>query len=74
MSKLEGTCIHFPDDPNAVCSICKPKPVVDAWEAVPVVARYPGECLTCHASIQIGDVIVQGRDGGWSHEDCRARG
>ena len=72
---VEGGCIHFPDDPNAVCTICKKtdRPVVDAWEAVPVQAKYHGECVECTKTIYPGDAIVQSYDG-WAHANCRARG
>lgn len=66
-------CVHFPDDPNAVCTICKPKPVVDAWDAVPCEAKYYGLCVVCEQTVYPGDVIIS-NTAGWAHEDCRASG
>lgn len=73
-------CIHFPDDPNANCSLCKPKPKVDPWEteAWPefksiFTAIYHGTCCKCDQHIYPGDSIV--REGNeYRHQDCRAHG
>lgn len=72
----EVGCIHFPDDPNANCSLCKKKPGVDVWDTIEVgvsgstVAMYYGTCVECGGSIYEGDLIQSG-GGGWRHENCR---
>lgn len=57
-------CIHFPNDPNAVCSVCNPKTKkVDAW--VPgVEAKYHGTCCRCGGHITPGD-LIRATDDGW---------
>lgn len=71
-----GSCIHFPDDENANCSMCKSKPKVDSWDVVAdrgiVEAQYAGTCGACGASIYENDLIRNGRHG-WQHIDCTAR-
>lgn len=69
-------CIHFPDDPNAVCTMCKPKSNEDSWETVgdrEFEAQYYGSCVECGGAIYKGDFIVSG-GGGYKHENCRAHG
>lgn len=73
-------CIHFPDDPNAICTLCKPKPKRDPWAFDGEVAsissgggfeaKYAGTCVDCGGSIYEGDLIRSG-GGGYRHVDCR---
>lgn len=68
-------CIHFPDDPNANCALCKPKPKVDLWESISegVIAKYYGPCALCPGTIYPEDIIVETEDG-WAHKNCREDG
>lgn len=67
-------CIHFPDQPDAVCSICNPKhrvmPTHDPWLRG-IEARFHGTCFHCGGSIYKGELIQADHDG-WSHVDCEA--
>jgi hypothetical protein len=75
------TCVHFPDDPNAKCTICKPKPAptpvfgepsgfAEQGQAGVTQAEHYGTCKDCGSTIEPGDDIKYSeRHKGWVHAE-----
>lgn len=68
-----GVCRHFPDDPNAVCTVCKPKVKADPWQFSDQTAafesRFRGTCANCGGRIEEGEMIW--KDGpDYCHVEC----
>lgn len=74
-------CIHFPDDPNAVCTICHPKPAPTPQFSEPsgfreqgdvgvVEAKFHGTCPDCQSTIYPGDSVkYSDKRKGWVHAE-----